>query len=369
LRPESKGRGSLRPESKGRRRLAIVRSFALVLLLLATNAHAGSIDEPEATPTPVVDATPSPTPEAIPSPTPFPREEFLDEVPPRRPAVAGWLALAFPGAGHVYLKRPGRGAVFLGVEAVELGAIITTITTSGWDPEDPSDTRVNRALLPTAWLQNTHFLGVYDAWRIARTRAAPGRFRTPVPTPDTHELLLAPFAGRQLTRASVVVPLATVWAIGLGASRFGETSEANYWELTKIPVFSREVDRSVAFAVASGYYTTTFYSVGIGEEALFRGVIQTSLEEAWGPTWGWLAATAFFGSLHALNGSTPGESAIAVGATSIVGGYFGWMYQRDDHDLTSAIFMHTWYNVGIGLTTFLIDPEHQPFSAGVSIPF
>ena len=230
-------------------------------------------------------------------------------------------------------------------------------------------TRPNRALLPTAWLQNTHFLGVYDAWRIARTRAAPGRFRTPVPTPDTHEMLLAPFAGRQLTRPEIVVPLATVWAVGFAASRFGETAEANYWELTKIPVFSREVDRSAALAVATGYYSTTFYSVGIGEEALFRGVIQTSLEEAWGPTWGWLAATAFFASLHAANGSNLGESAIAVGATSLIGGYLGWMYQRDGHDLTGAVFFHVWYDVGIGLTKFLLDPEHQPFTAGVSIPF
>lgn len=352
------------------------------LVLIAGAAHAGSVEEtpppapaPEATPeaTPSPEATPDPIPEEAPDPTPqatpfVAPEEYLEPVLPRRPGVAGWLALAFPGLGHAYLREPGRGAIFLGAEAAELGAIVTTISTSGWDPENPADTRYQRALLPTAWLQNTHLLGVYDAWRMARMRAPPGTWQV-IPEPSTPRMLLAPFAGRQLTRPSVVVPLALVWGVGIGIATQAKGGEAKYTELTKIPVFSREVDKEVALAVAGGYYSATFYSVGIGEEALFRGVIQTALEERWGPTWGWVGATLFFASLHAANGSTLGESAIAVGATSLIGGYLGWMYQRDGYDLTGPIFFHVWYDVGIGITTFLLDPEHQPFTAGVSIPF
>lgn len=365
-----------------------MRSFAVAfLLLIAGAAHAGSVETPlpaetphptpDATPQPTAvatpettpDPTPEPTPAAIPDATPVPPgEEYLEPVLPRRPGIAGWLALAFPGLGHLYLREPGRGAIFLGAEAAELGAIVTTITTSGWDPENPADTRYQRALLPTAWLQNTHLLGVYDAWRIARMRAPAGTWRT-IPEPSTARMLLAPFSGRQLTRPAVVVPLALVWGVGIGLATQVESGEAKYTELTRIPVFSREVDREVALAVAGGYYSATFYSVGIGEEALFRGVIQTALEERWGPTWGWVAATAFFASLHAANGATLGESAIAVGATSLIGGYLGWLYQRDGYDLTGPVFFHVWYDVGIGITTFLLDPEHQPFTAGVSIPF
>ena len=324
--------------------------------------------DPAPDPDPDPDSSPSPSPSPAPSPLPAP-EPPAPPHPHKSAAKAGWLAALFPGLGHLYLGEGRRGAVFLGAETLELGAAIATVTTSGYDPEDPSDTRANRALLPLAWLQNTHLLGVYDAWRIARERAPPGRYRTPTPTPDTPGMLLAPFAGRQLLRPAVIVPLALVWGAGIGCGLYCEGNEPTFRELERIPIFSRELDRNAALAAAGGYYTATFYAVGIGEEALFRGVIQTALEESWGPTWGWVGATAIFGSLHALNGATAGEAAIAVGVTSVLGGYLGWLYQHDGHDLTAPVFVHTWYDVGIGLTVFLLDPEHQPFTASFSIPF
>ena len=347
-------------------------------------------------PTPAPDATsaasalasPTPTPadvttgaSATPTPTPLPDDEreeeedddddeYVDPRPMKRTAVAGWLGLFFPGLGHHYLGEHTRGFVFLGAESVELTAAVVTVSTSGWDPDNPADTRYQRALLPLAWLQNTHLLGVYDAWRLARLRAPEGRFRTPTPTPATEELLWAPLAFGQLRRPGVAIPLAAVFGAGIGLSYLArEEGPGSFYELDRIPVFSREVDRSAALGVALGYYGTTFYAVGIGEEALFRGVIQTAFEEKMGPTFGWLTATAFFGLLHAANGSTPGQSAVAVGVTSVVGGYLGWMYQRDGYDLTGPTFFHTWYDVGIGLTVFLLDPENQPFTASFSVPF
>lgn len=336
---------------------------------------------PVASPEPVTTATPEPevgaTPAATPAESPAPVESPGAATPEAtwdpearrapRPGVAGGLALLFPGLGHWYVGETGRGAVFFAAEAAELGAAVTVIATSGWDPDNPADTRNQRALLPLAWLQNTHLLGVYDAWRIARVKG--GR---EVPTPDTARLLLAPVDFRHLKRPAVTLPLAVVWAAGIGASyaayRDG-SGEATLYELPIVPVFSREVPRSVGLATALGYYGTTFYAVGIGEEAVFRGVIQTSLEDRLGPFWGWLTASVFFGALHAFNGQTPAQSAVAVAVTTTLGGYLGWMYQRDGYDLSAATFMHTWYNVGIGLTIYLLDPENQPFSAGISIPF
>lgn len=358
--------------------------FLVPVLFLAATAWAQepapvtspSPDAPLASPSPTASsspaATPAPPPAGEPTHEASPARESAPTPRAPRPGVAGGLALLFPGLGHWYAGEPGRGAIFLGAEALELGAAATVVATSGWDPDNPADTRFQRALLPLAWLQNTHLLGVYDAWRLAREQAPPGRYRTPTPTPDTPRLLLAPVDFRHLRRPAVAIPLAVVWAAGIGASysayKEGE-GEATYYELPVVPVFSRDVQRSAGLATALGYYGTTFYAVGIGEEALFRGVLQTSFEERLGPTWGWITASLFFGALHAFNGETPEQSAVAVAVTTTLGGYLGWMYQRDGHDLSAAAFTHTWYDVGIGLTLFLLDPENQPFSAGISIPF
>ena len=309
------------------------------------------------------EATPAatPTPEASPLPPSEPAPQL------KKPWVAATYSTVFPGAGCWYLGEHRRGWAYAGVETAELAALLAVFANSGYDPDDATTyDRVNRVLLPYLWLQNTHFTGIYDAWRTARLRA-PARYGI-IPTPGVSGLLRAPFRGRILLRPEVGLPLAILAGAGVGYS-FLPQNEATFHELQRLPLFSQEVDRWTALAAGESYYIATFASVGIGEEALFRGVIQTTLEEWFGPTWGWVAASALFGAVHALNGGDWQTMVLAAGVTGTVGGYLGWLYQRDGHDLTAGVFFHTWYDVIIGTTYFLVDPEHQPFSAGITIPF
>ena len=275
-----------------------------------------------------------------------------------------------PGGGFLLLDRPGRTLGYLGVETLELGAVVATIATSGYDPDDPTtEDRLNRVLLPGVWLQNTHFVGIYDTYRHARMAVGNEGYSTPIPQPGLPGLLRAPLRFRQALRPEVGIPLGLVAAAGLTFSLVYD-AEPTFWEQDRLPLFSREVDRWTAFAAAEAYWTTSFYAVGIGEEALFRGVLQTSLEELLGPTWGWITASVLFGALHAFNAPESWQTmAAAATVTGTVGGYLGWLYQLDGYDLSAGIFFHTWYDVVVGTTFFLADPEHQPISARIAIPF
>lgn len=293
-------------------------------------------------------------------------EIVVEKLP--KPWLAATASAVVPGLGFVYLGEPARGAAYFGVESAELAAIVVTLSESGYDPDDSATfDRAQRVVLPYLWLQNTHLVGVYDAWRTARLRHPQEKFRTP--TPGLSGLLRAPLRGKTLLRPEVGLPLAGVAIAGLTFSLVYD-GEATFWESQRLPLFSREVDRWHAAAVGESYWIATFYSVGIGEEALFRGVLQTTLEERFGPTWGWVLASVIFGSLHALNAPESWQTmAAAATVTGSIGAYLGWLYQRDGYDLTAGTFFHVWYDVLIGTTFFLADPQHQPFSASISIPF
>ncbi len=287
-----------------------------------------------------------------------------------KPWVAAGASAVVPGLGFVYLGEHGRGAAYFGVESLELAAVIGTAATSGYDPDDPAtEERLNRVILPYMWLQNTHLVGIYDAWRTARLRHPPGTWRTPTPKNDLASLMRAPLRGRTLLRPEVGIPLGVIAAAGLGFSLYYE-GEATFWESPRVPLFSRDVERWKAAAVGEPYWIGTFYPVGIGEEAFFRGMVQTSLEERLGPRWGWILASVMFGALHAVNAPESWQTMVlASTVTGTIGGYLGWLYQRDGYDLSAGAFFHVWYDVIIGTTFFLADPEHQPFSAGITIPF
>lgn len=317
----------------------------------------------------------SSTSDSIAVPTP-PGSVLSDgERPPRyvKPWVAGWSSVAFPGLGLHFLGEHRRGFGYLGVETAELFATSATLATSGYDPHDPDTAdRLNRVLLPGVWLQDTHFLGVYDAWRTARLKAPPGAYT--IPDPDAMHLLRAPLRFSLLGRARVGLPLAAVAAAGVTFSLLYEpkdrVADPTFWESSRLPLFSHEVPKGQAAAGGEAYYATTFYMVGIGEESVFRGIVQTTLEEKWGPTWGWLGASAIFGAAHILNNPTSLRAASTQAvATAAIGSYLGWIYDHDGHDLTADTFMHCWYDFLVGSTLFLSDPKHQPFSASLSVPF
>lgn len=94
-----------------------------------------------------------------------------------------------------------------------------------------------------------------------------------------------------------------------------------------LPLFSH-AGPSAVFVVA--------LAAGIGEELLFRGVIQAGLEGLIGPLAALTVASLLFGLVHAL---TPAYFILA----SLIGFYLGWLYQATGN-LVVPIAVHFLYD-------------------------
>jgi hypothetical protein len=127
-------------------------------------------------------------------------------------------------------------------------------------------------------------------------------------------------------------------------------------------VLGKTFSRWGGFAAGEGYFGTLFSPVGVGEESLFRGVIQTELEERFG-TWGGLvAASTIFGAIHFLNyGNDPKQGLIAVPVIATLGSSLGLAYIETGHRLETSVAMHFWYDFLLSSVAFAADPQHQPF--------
>lgn len=100
-----------------------------------------------------------------------------------------------------------------------------------------------------------------------------------------------------------------------------------------------------------------YYSVGLGEEMFFRGMLQDYFFSVMKNSWSWSpgfsrhlavwSAAAFFGLAHSGTGFTA-----SPGAAFLMGGYMGYVYHPslEEFDLTTAIALHTWWDIIIAYT-------------------
>ncbi|CBW25372.1 hypothetical protein BMS_0458 [Halobacteriovorax marinus SJ] len=82
----------------------------------------------------------------------------------------------------------------------------------------------------------------------------------------------------------------------------------------------------------------TFASVGMGEEALFRGFLFPAFSQAVGPWGGAITSSAIFAFAH--KGANT-EANIVRGALGML---FCWQYYRNKFNLNKNIFTHSWYD-------------------------
>lgn len=95
---------------------------------------------------------------------------------------------------------------------------------------------------------------------------------------------------------------------------------------------------------------------GIGEEVLFRGVIQRAMQEGGlSPTWALIWASLLFGLAHAITVS------YVVFAT-VIGAWLGWLYQKTDSLLLVSIAHGLYDFIALVVLIRLVKPVEKPIS-------
>lgn len=290
----------------------------------------------------------------------------------KRPGTAAGLGLLCPGCGHLYLGKTVEGGAYFGVTATLLGSALVSLR----GQEIRLDGTAESAKVPTGLLlattaQNLWFFSIFDAYRSARVARDDAGYKHRITRESLGDLVSAPFRPSVLKSPWVWigVPAALIAGIAVSYAIEGDDLEntPSIFDVDKVNVFGRRFSRGAGFAAGSAFYAGLFASVGVGEEALFRGVIQTELEERFGSTGGLIAASAIFGAVHAFNFlDDPGTIAVAVPVITVLGTGLGLAYQRTGHKLSTAVAMHFWYDFLLSVTAFAVDPTHQPFVVNYS---
>jgi membrane protease YdiL (CAAX protease family) len=298
----------------------------------------------------------------------------------RSPNGAAFRSLLCPGCGHYYLDESDTATTYLlGTAGLLIGGFVMltqsdSVSSSGIASEGDTEFAIGLDMLMAG--QNLWFYSIFDAYRDAKVaRGEEGGHVRPT-RESLADLASAPFRPSVLAKPWIWagVPLALAAAFGvsylLAPDEF-DPEGPTIFDVEQVHAFGHDFSPAAGFAVGELYYASLFLPVGIGEEALFRGFIQSTLEERMGPWAGWATASAIFGAIHFFNFTQPGanleDAAIAVPFITLVGSYLGLAYHYTGHRLETSVAAHFWYDFLLGTTSFILDPEHQPFGARITL--
>jgi membrane protease YdiL (CAAX protease family) len=301
----------------------------------------------------------------------------------KRPKAAAGFSVLCPGCGYFYLGQTSTALAFLGGT---VGLLVSGLVVLEQSPQVTDGRTVTRdagratPLLMAA--QNLWFYGIYASYRDARLARGDLGARYPVAREGMGDLAAAPFNPRVLKRPWVWAGLPLMLGAAVGASYIISratstsmgTSVRSLGDPGGVQFFGKRYGTGTGFALGEAYNASLFVPVGVGEEALFRGVVQAGLSETSLGLWGgWAVGSAIFGAVHAFNfiGQANGvqTAALAVPYLMVTGSYLGLVYIRTDFSLAAGTAVHFWYDFLLSTLEFIADPDHQPFVARVAMPF
>jgi hypothetical protein len=297
----------------------------------------------------------------------------------KSPRRAAGYSLLCPGCGYFHLGETGTGLAFLGATALALGTGVGLAVSSlrggaGVASDSPfRDARgpIGRQLFMAG--QNLWMYSVFAAYRDARALRDDAGYTLPGTRESLADLAVAPFRPRVLARPWFWAGLPLLFGAALGVTALLEDDfpgEGGRWlrEGRRVRVLGAERNAGAAFALGELYYAGLFWPVGIGEEALFRGVVQPGLSESFGPWGGWATSSLLFGAAHIPNYTrVPSATTGLIGVpfVTLVGSYLGLVSMQTGYQLETSVALHFWYDFLLGTTAFLADPTHQPFSVRI----
>lgn len=302
----------------------------------------------------------------------------------RRIKFATGLSVLCPGCGYFYLKRPNQAIAYLLPSGALLGTVFALagnnpkVTINGQrrslpDNDDPLILPIGSAL------QNLWCYGIFATYRDARLAQGEFGYKYPVARETLGELVVAPFHPKVLKSPWVWAGIPALLAAAYGFTRLVSPEDLGEGMRSlndggDVNFLGKRYSAGTGFLLGEAYWATTFVPVGIGEEALFRGVIQAGLSETSLGLWGgWAVASIIFGAVHIpnfLDGQTNFRTgALAVPYLMATGSYLGYVYIRTEFSLAASTAIHFWYDFLLSTIAFVAAPDDQPFVVNHAFTF
>ncbi|MBI2383596.1 MAG: CPBP family intramembrane metalloprotease [Gammaproteobacteria bacterium] len=264
-----------------------------------------------------------------------------------------------PGGGHFCLGETEEGLAYAGTTAVLLGA--------GQVLEHRNDElgRGDEVNTPNLLALKTWELSFFTTFRSAletegiEPREA-GVDDTPLP-----RLALAPFQSAQLSDPYV---WGAALAGALTAAYEARRASRHLGEVERFELLGGTFNRDDGAGLYGAEALGLSLAAAVGEEALWRGLLQTQMEAIFGAKYGLRTTAVLFGAVHTvkLDGRFSWENGVAGG---LAGYYLGWLFQQSDHRLARPIAAHFWFNAAAFLTALALDPADTPLQIGARFEF
>lgn len=238
--------------------------------------------------------------------------------------LAVLLSTLLPGLGHVYLGDMPTAGGLMGSTGAGVGLIFAPVSDS-----------VKISSLIT--VQNIYSYGIYAAYRDARLNNRNSGYTYSMPTDSLAALTYAPFKWSVLKKPEV-------WGGILGSLAVATCVSYVCWPEDAHVRASDFDDDDVSL------FPALALPVGIGEETLFRGFLQSQLSESLSP-WGSIAFTSLlFGAAHLPNAMALEREhrwryySFSIPLITSLGVYLGWLTYKNC-SLQESVAMHTWYDL------------------------
>ena len=289
---------------------------------------------------------------------------------------AALFSLLLPGPGHMYLGDVEEGLFLVGGEAALLFSSLLfnrhAVDHLLNDNEENNfkDFFSNPLLVGAVELP---LLSTYLAYRKAREKNHNIGYKQPLPDESVMDLAKAPFDPSIIAKPDFFLPF--IFHFGalflLQHSIFPDSGATSSDQRVGagVRIYGKDLPSSIGYPLGEAGLWLSCTAVSMGEEALFRGYLQSELEEKFGKRLGWLTASALFGALHFPNGTTTKER-IAASLSAFTGGLvLGYFYQKEGYSLRKPIAYHTWWNFSLSTINFLQNPKDSIISGNIAFRF
>ncbi|MBI2646366.1 MAG: CPBP family intramembrane metalloprotease [Deltaproteobacteria bacterium] len=267
------------------------------------------------------------------------------------PTWAALWAHIIPGGGHMYQGDWGKGLLFTTTEGALLSSSLVLLT------KDKKKTDMAAFNLLTLF-QNEHFYNIYSAYQDARIKIKNEAYLSEISKENILNLLASPFDLNLLGRWTFLLPISIV--TGITAWIMSDDNRS---------VKIRSSGASWAFPLLGGQSTT----IGVGEEAYFRGYLQSEFKELFKSEWVAIGSQSLlFAAAHDIYIDDPKLPKVArywPGALRFTfAAYSGWVTERNHYSIRENVAMHAWWDFLLLSGEYLITGKVEPFVLSVSLP-